>query len=431
MVSTPTEQTGSMELLEKARKYLPGGALGTFLPAEDLEFVVMRGEGSKVYDAQDRAYIDYVLASGPLILGHAHPSVVRAVQEQVAQGTSFYGLNAPAIELAEAIVEAVPSAEQVRLVGSGAEATFYCLRLARAFTGRSKILKFEGGYHGHHDYGMFCAYSASPDYPVGVPDSAGIPPVLRDEVLIAPFNDLETTAEIIRRHGDSLAAVLVEPLQRVISPRPGFLEGLRQATAEVGALLVFDEVVTGFRLAYGGAQAKYGVRPDLTALGKIVGGGLPLAAVCGPATILGLADARTKGPRYTYISGTLNANAPAAAAGLATLRELRKPGTYERLEAIGEHIRGGLRDIVERRGIPAQVVGEGPLYGIVFTGHDVVDHRSIAGADRQLSARLDRELMQRDIYINLAAKGYMSLAHSDADLEQTLRAFDEGLTAIG
>ena len=424
--ASPTE----LELLEKARKYLPGGALGTFLPPEDLDFVVMRGQGSKVYDAAGRAYIDYVLASGPMILGHAHPAVVQAVQEQVALGTSYYGLNAPAIALAEAIVEAVPSAEQIRLVGSGAEATFYCLRLARAFTGRSKILKFEGAYHGHHDYVMFSVSSASPGYPVGTPDTAGIPPVLEDEVLVAPFNDLETTVDIIRGHADSLAAVLVEPLQRIISPRPGFLEGLRQATDEVGALLVFDEVVTGFRLAYGGAQEKYGVRPDLTALGKIVGGGMPLAAVCGRAEILELANARAKGPRYTYISGTLNGNAPAAAAGLATLRELQKPGAYERLEAIGETIRGGLRDIVERRGIPAQVVGEGPLYNVIFTGHDVVDQRSIQRADRRLTAGLERELIQRDIYINLAAKGYMSLAHTDEDLEQTLRAFDEGRSVL-
>lgn len=430
MASTATDQSTGAELLDKARRYFPGGVLGTFLPPEDLDFVVMRGEGSKVYDAQGRAYHDYVLASGPMILGHAHPAVVEAIRKQVELGTSYYGLNAPAIELAEEIVKAVPSAEKVRLVGSGAEATFYCLRLARAHTGRSKILKFEGAYHGHHDYVMFGAYTSSDTYPIGKPDTAGIPPELRSEVLVAPYNDAETTCRIIREYRDSLAAVIVEPLQRVISPRPGFLEALRRATSEVGAVLVFDEVVTGFRLAYGGAQQKYGVLPDLTALGKIIGGGLPLAAVCGKAEILDHANARQKDAAYTYVSGTLNGNAPSAAAGLATVRELQKPGAYERLEAIGETIRTGLSDIVERRGIPAQVVGEGPLYNVVLTGRDVVDHRSVESADRQKTAQLGRELMQRGVYINLVAKGYMSLAHSDQDLAQTLESFDDSLAAI-
>lgn len=418
------------ELLDKGRRYFPGGALGTFLPPEDLDFVVMRGQGSKVYDAQGRAYIDYVLASGPMILGHAHPAVVEAVRQQVERGTSYYGLNAPAIELAEEVVKAVPSAEQVRFVGSGAEATFACLRLARAHTGRSKILKFEGAYHGHHDYVMFSTFSASPGYPVGKPDTAGIPPVLHAEVLVAPFNDAETARRLIFEHRDTLAAVIVEPLQRIISPRPGFLEVLREATRAVGAVLVFDEVVTGFRLAYGGAQQKYGVVPDLTALGKILGGGLPLAAVCGRAEIMEHANARHKGPDYVYISGTLNGNPLAAAAGLATLRELQKPGTYERLEAIGETIRSGLRDIVERRGVPAQVVGEGPLFNVVLTGQDVVDHRSIERADRQAAARLEHALLERGVYINMAAKGYMSLAHTDGDLERTLQAFDAALAEI-
>ncbi len=430
MAGIATRQSTGTQLLEKARRYFPGGALGTFLPPEDLDFVVMRGEGSKVYDENGRAYIDYVLASGPMILGHAHPVVVEAIREQVGLGTSFYGLNAPSIELAEEIVKAVRSAEKVRLVGSGAEATFYCLRLARAHTGRSKILKFEGAYHGHHDYVMFGTYAAAPRYPVGNPDSAGIPPELQSEVLVAPFNDAETTTRLIREHRDSLAAVIVEPLQRIVSPRPGFLEALRRATSEVGAVLVFDEVVTGFRLAYGGAQERYGVTPDLTALAKIVGGGMPLGAVCGRAEIMEHANACKKDSRYTYISGTLNGNAPSSAAGLATLAELRKPGAYDRLNFIGETIRSGLREIVKRRGVTAQIVGEGPLYNVVFTGQEIVDHRSIESGDRQKTARLGHKLMERGLYINLSAKGYMSLAHSDEDLEQTLRIFDTSLAGL-
>jgi glutamate-1-semialdehyde 2,1-aminomutase len=420
-----------LDLLATARRVLPGGALGTFLPPADLEFVVARGQGSRVYDAAGRGYLDYVLASGPLILGHGHPAVVEAVCEQVARGTSFYGLNAPAIELADEIVRAVPSAEQVRFCGSGAEATFYCLRLARAHTGRTRILKFEGAYHGHHDYAMFNAFAAAPAGGRQSPDSAGIPPRLGEEVLVAPFNDGETATRLIRAHRDTLAAVIVEPLQRVISPRPGFLEALRAATDEVGALLVFDEVVTGFRLAYGGAQARYGVLPDLTALGKIVGGGLPLAAVCGPTKIMAHADARRKGDGYVYVSGTLNGNPLSAAAGLAVLRELRHPGTYARLDAIGETIRGGLRDIVRRRGVAAQVVGEGPLFNLILTDRPIVDQPSLESADRARTARLGRELLTRGLYINLGAKGYMSLAHSDADLAETLRTFDECLSALG
>ncbi|MGH7264244.1 MAG: aspartate aminotransferase family protein [Candidatus Rokuibacteriota bacterium] len=395
----------------------PGGALGTFLLPVDQDFVVARGEGSRVYDADGRAYIDYVLASGPMILGHGHPAVVEAITEQATRGTSFYGLNAPAIELADEIVRAVSSAEQVRFCGSGAEATFYGLRLARAHTGRSKVLRFEGAYHGHHDYGMVGA-------------SAGIPPALQAEVLTAPFNDAETARRLIRAHRESLAAVIVEPLQRVMSPQPGFLEALREAASDVGAVLVFDEVVTGFRLAYGGAQARYGVTPDLTALGKIIGGGLPLAAVCGRREIMAHADARTKGPGYAYVSGTLSGNALAAAAGLAVLRELRHPGVYERLHAIGETVRSGLREIVKRRSLAAQVVGEGPLFNVILTDRPILSQRALETADRDRSARLGRELLARGLYINLAAKGYMSLAHTDPDLDETLTIFDASLAAI-
>jgi glutamate-1-semialdehyde 2,1-aminomutase len=420
----PTQPGTDLDLLATARRVFPGGALGTFLLPADQDFVVARGEGSRVYDAAGRAYIDYVLASGPMILGHAHPAVVEAITEQATRGTSFYGLNAPAIELAEEIVRAVPSAEQVRFCGSGAEATFYCLRLARAHTGRSKILKFAGAYHGHHDYVMFNA-------PAGPPDSAGIPAALRGEVLVAPFNDADAARRLIHAHADSLAAVIVEPLQRVISPRPGFLEALREATSNVGAVLVFDEVVTGFRLAYGGAQARYGIQPDLTALGKIIGGGLPLAAVAGRAAIMTHADARQKSPGYAYLSGTFNGNALAAAAGLAVLRELRHPGVYARLDAIGETVRGGLREIVRRRGRAAQVVGEGPLFNLILTDQPIIDQRALETANRARAAKLGRELLARGLYINLAAKGYMSLAHTDEDLAETLTIFDESLAAVG
>jgi glutamate-1-semialdehyde 2,1-aminomutase len=406
---------------------MPGGVNS---PVRALRFVgrdpifFERGSGAEFFDVDGNAYVDYVCSWGPLILGHANSQVVEAVTKAAARGTSFGAPTRAEVELAAEVVRRVPGVEMVRLTSSGTEAAMTAVRLARAVTGRSKILKFAGAYHGHHDYVMFNA-------PAGPPDSAGIPAALRDEVLVAPFNDAGAARRLIHAHADSLAAVIVEPLQRVISPRPGFLEALREATSNVGAVLVFDEVVTGFRLAYGGAQARYGIQPDLTALGKIIGGGLPLAAVAGRAAIMTHADARQKSPGYAYLSGTFNGNALAAAAGLAVLRELRHPGVYARLDAIGETVRGGLREIVRRRGRAAQVVGEGPLFNLILTDQPIIDQRALETADRARAAKLGRELLARGLYINLAAKGYMSLAHTDEDLAETLTIFDESLAAVG
>lgn len=420
------------ELLKRAYQIFPGNSLGSFFLPEGHEFVIQRGEGSHVWDVEGRAYIDCMMGSGPMVVGHAHPEVVVAVQRQVSQGSTFYGVNDVAIRLGEEIVGAAPCAEALKFCSTGAEATFYALRLARAMTGRSKVLKFEGGYHGAHDYAMM---SVTPGrlvpFPTAVPDSAGIPDGVERHVLIAPFNDLEATADIVRRHRDDLAAVIVEPLSRMLEPKPGFLEGLREVTREIGALLVFDEVVTGFRLAWGGAQEIYGVVPDLACYGKIIGGGLPLAAVAGRRDVMELSNPRKKGaPDYVYASGTLNGNPVAAAAGLATLAIMRRPGTYERLNAVGGMLCAGLADIAARLDIPAQVLGRGPLVNIYFSAEPIVDYRSSLKADSRITQQLGRGLLERGVLANLSAKIYLSLAHSDADIQQTLQAFEDALRRI-
>ena len=420
------------ELLKRAYHIFPGASLGSFYLPENHEFVIERGQGCRVWDADGNVYLDYVMGSGPMVLGHAHPAVVGAVQRQIERGSTFYGLNDVAIELAEQIVAASPCAEGIKFCGSGAEATFYALRLARAATGRPKILKFEGGYHGHHDYAMQSVTPARPaPFPTAVPDSAGMPEGIEQQVLIAPFNNLELAAEIIRRHRDEVAAVIIEPLNRMLEPVPGFLEGLRRVTREVGAVLIFDEVVTGFRIAWGGAQEIYGVTPDLATYGKIIGGGLPLAAVAGKRDLMELANPRKKGaPDYVYASGTLNGNPLSACAGLATLEILKQPGAYDRMNAIGDSLRAGLRDIARRLGLPAQVLGRGPLANIYFTAEPVIDYRSGLKSDSRITQQLGRGLLGRGVMTNLAAKMYLSLAHGEAEIQQTLQAFEDVLRDI-
>jgi glutamate-1-semialdehyde 2,1-aminomutase len=265
-------------LIETANRVLPGGSFGN-LPGD---VVIREGRGGRVWDENGKEYVDFLLGSGPMLVGHAHPEVTAAAQARVAQGTTFFANNRWGIELAEAIVAAVPCAQQVRFVSTGSEADLYAMRAARAYTKRDKILKFEGGYHGMSDYSlMSLAPKRSANFPGAVPDSAGIPRSLRDEMLVAPFNDAAVVESLVREHRDELAGVIVEPFQRIIPPAPGFLAALRRITQENGVPLIFDEVVTGFRLAYGGAQEYYGVEPDLCTLGKVIGGGFPLAAITG------------------------------------------------------------------------------------------------------------------------------------------------------
>ena len=324
---TPQER----RLLEKAEQYLPGGTAGNLKLREDLAFLAREGKGSHIWDVSGNEYVDWIMGSGPMVLGHAHPAVTEAVIKAVEQGSTFFATNERAVMLAEELVKAVPCAEQVRFTTSGTDACFQAMRAARAYRKRDKVLKFEGGYHGTSDYAqMSVTPSAAVEFPQSEPNGAGIPKAIQDTTLIAPFNDLSTTSAIIDAHHDELAAVIVEPLQRLFAPQPGFLQGLREFTARYEIPLIFDEVVTGFRLSYGGAQEYYGVTPDMCSMGKIMGGGYALAAVMGRGDIMSVFNQATA-DEETHVGqvGTLNGNPIACAAGLATLAELRKEGTYE------------------------------------------------------------------------------------------------------
>jgi glutamate-1-semialdehyde 2,1-aminomutase len=429
--TTSAKSARETDLLERAKKRLPGGVLGTARYADDVAFVVDHGKGSKIYDVSGREYIDYVLASGPLILGHAHPAVVAAVREQMEEGSTYFLVNEPIIELAEEICRAVPCAEQVRFTSTGSEATFFALRVARTYKKRDKILKFEGGYHGANDYAMMSSSPRSPKaFPAAVPDSSGIPHSIQEEVLIAPFNDLGTVEGIVAAHAGELAAVIVEPFQRLIPPQKGFLQGLREITRRHDVLLVFDEVVTGFRLAYGGAQQYYGVVPDIAAIGKIVGGGFPLAAVCGAEELMRPFDPQQDGKgEFISQSGTLNGNPIAAVAGLATLAELRKPGAYETIHATGRALMAGLGQIVERCGLAAQVVGEPVVLDLVFTDQPVVDYRSLQRGDAARGRAFTTGLIKRGVLKN-GQKMYVSLVHTAEDVARTLEAAEDTLKGL-
>ena len=433
MGSSMSIELDQKELLEKADRYLVGGCLGMFHLPPEVAMVFVRGAGSRIYDASGREYIDYVMGSGPMILGHAHPRVVDAVGRQVSLGSTFYTLNPHVIRLAERIVDAVPCGETIRFMSSGTEATFYALRLARAFTGRDRVLKFEGGWHGGHDYAQQSATPSEPGgYPKPQPDSAGIPEPVSEQVLVAPFNDAEVARTLIEAHREELAAVIVEPLQRAIPPKPGFLQRVREITERHGILLIFDEVVTGFRLAWGGAQERYGVVPDLAAYGKTISGGYPMATVCGRRDVMDLADPHRKrmGKPWAFFSGTFNGNPVGCAAGLATLDELERPGTYERLYEIGDRLRRGIERIAGDRDVPAHVVGEGPVLQVFFTDHEVVDWRSSLAADAERAYRLGVELIKRGLFVTPGGKLYLSLAHTDEDLSRTLEVFEDTFRAI-
>lgn len=423
------------ELLQRAEDVLPGACLGAMHLPADIRMVMARGEGSKIYDTKGNEYIDYVLGSGPLILGHNHPAVVGAVQKQLTKGSTFYALNEPAIRLAEVLTEAVPCGEAVRFQTTGSEAVTSAARLARAYTGREKILKFEGSFHGGSDFAQFSSPPRNPSpFPEFFPDCDGIPSSMQRDILVTPFNDVEQATEVIERYRKKLAAVLVEPLQRALKPEPGFLESLRETTRAHAIPLIFDEVVTGFRLAWGGAQERYGVVPDLACYGKILGGGFPLSAIVGKRDILELADPKRKGKdTYCFLGGTLTGNPIACAAGLETLDILQTPGVYERLYALGKRLRDGLQEIGMELDIDLHAIGDGSLLQSYFvnTLENPRNHRDLLRANRKKALQFSYELIQRGVYCTPGGKMYLSLAHTDNDIDRTLDIARETLKAIG
>ncbi len=415
------------EWIDRAKAALPAGGFGNFDPG----IMISRGEGSRVWDEDGNEYIDYLIGSGPMLLGHGHPEVLEAVLEQLPKGMTFFANNSKGVELAEAIIDAVPCCEQMRFVASGGEADMYAIRLARAYTGRDKILKFEGGYHGMSaEAQMSLAPSREVNFPQALPDSAGIPSGVAEQMLIAPFNDLEAVETLLNEH-DDIAAIMAEPLQRIIPPLPGYLQGLRALCDKYNVLLIFDEIVTGFRLAYGGAQERYGVTPDICTLGKITGGGFPLAALGASAEIMKHFDKSQVGEAGWLMQlGTLSGNPVASVAGLKTMEILRREGTYEQLRATGAALQQMQVDELTKAGIPHQICGDETLFDVYFTETPCRDYRSARHDDPKRNELYNDVLRENGIFKS-PGKLYPSLAVTEADLEQTREAVKQAVAALG
>ena len=424
--------TRSQEIFAAAQKLMPGGVsspVRAFKSVGGQPIVFDRVKGAYAWDVDGNRYIDYVGSWGPAICGHAHPEVIAALHEALEKGTSFGAPCELENHLAQMVIDAVPSVEMVRFVNSGTEACMAVLRLMRAFTGREKVIKFEGCYHGHAD--MFLVKAGSGVATLGLPDSPGVPRSVTANTLTAPYNCLESVKELFAEHPGEIAGVILEPVvgnAGFITPEPGFLEGLRELTKEHGALLVFDEVMTGFRISYGGAQAKFGITPDLTTLGKVIGGGLPVGAYGGRADIMGMVA--PAGPMYQ--AGTLSGNPLAMTAGIKTLELLKQPGTYERLEAITQRLSSGLQEAARQAGLPICGGSISAMFGFFLCPGPVRNFEEAKATDSARFAKLHRAMLERGVYLAPSSfeAGFTSLAHSDADIDATIAAFREVFAAI-
>ena len=427
-MSTPT----SRSLFEAAQRVIPGGVnspVRAFKAVGGTPFFVARAEGAHLVDVDGRTYLDFLGSWGPLILGHAPPAVVEVLTETARRGTSYGAPTANEVEMAERISRALPSMEMVRLVSSGTEAAMSAIRLARGATGRDIIIKFDGCYHGHADSLLVKAGSGGATF--GVPDSQGVPADLAALTVALPFNDLEAVRVAFESRPGLVAAVLVEPVagnMGVVPPATGFLEGLRELCTRHGALLVFDEVITGFRVGFGGAQERYGIRPDLTCLGKIIGGGLPVGAYGGSRELMG----RVAPLGSVYQAGTLSGNPLAVAAGLTTLRLLEDRAVYERLERLGGMFERGIRQAAAAAGVPVTVNRVGSMLTAFFTEGPVTDYASAKRADTAKYARFFHAMLSRGVFVapSQFEAAFVSLAHSESDLEEAARACGEAMTAV-
>jgi glutamate-1-semialdehyde 2,1-aminomutase len=424
--------TQSEELFARAQRVIPGGVnspVRAFRAVGGTPLFIRKAEGARVWDADGNAYIDYVGSWGPMILGHAHPPIIEAIQRAAERGTSYGAPCAAEVELAERVVRLVPSCERIRFVSSGTEATMSALRVARGFTGRRKILKFDGCYHGHAD-GLLVA-AGSGVATLGIPGSPGVPQGTVADTLVAPFNDVKAVEGVFAEHGRDLAAVIVEPVcgnMGCVAPREGYLEALREITKRAGTVLVFDEVMTGFRLSLGGAQKLYGITPDMTCLGKIVGGGLPAAAYGGRAEIMD--QVAPVGP--VYQAGTLSGNPLAMAAGGTALDLLTRPGTYEALEARTVRLQIGLSRAAQAAGVMITVNRVGSMLTVFFCRGPVVDYASAKTSDTKLYARFFHGLLKRGVYLPPAQfeAAFVSLAHGEPEIDRTIAAAGEALREI-
>lgn len=414
----------SIELFKQARKYIPGGVnspVRAFKSVGMDPIFIASGEGSHLIDVDGNEYIDYISSWGPLILGHAAPEIVELVEQTAKRGTSFGAPTELEVQMAKMVVEAVPSVEKVRMVSSGTEAVMSAIRLARAFTGRPAILKFEGNYHGHSDSLLVKAGSGVAT--LGLPDSPGVTEAVAADTITVPYNDLAAVETTIREQAERIACVIVEPVAAnmgVVPPKPGFLEGLRRLTSENGIMLIFDEVITGFRLAYGGAQAFYNIKPDLTTMGKIIGGGFPVGAFGGRAEIMDMVA--PAGP--VYQAGTLSGNPVAMAAGIATLRALSKPGVYEDLESKARRLTDGLRQAAAAAGAGVTVNHIGSMLTVFFTPEEVYDYRTAKASDAARYAGFFKALIEHGVYFppSQFEAVFASRAHTPQEIESTISA---------
>ncbi len=430
--ATAFNTTQSEEIFSTAKTLMPGGVsspVRAFSSVGGQPIVFDKVEGSHVWDVDGNEYIDYVGTWGPAICGHAHPEVIKALHETLEKGTSF---GAPCVQeniLAEMVINAVPSIEMVRFVNSGTEACMATLRLMRAYTGRDKVIKFQGCYHGSGD--MFLVQAGSGVATLGLPDSPGVPKAATSNTLAAPYNDLEAVKKLFADHPGEISGVILEPVvgnSGFVAPDAGFLEGLREVTADNGALLVFDEVMTGFRISYGGAQEKFGVTPDLTTLGKIIGGGLPVGAYGGRKEIMEVVA--PAGPMYQ--AGTLSGNPLAMTAGIKTLELLQRPGVYEQLDRVTKKLTDGLKDIAKKRGQEVSVGQISAMFGLFFTDRPVHNFEDAKTSDLGKFARYHRGMLEQGIYLapSQFEAGFTSLAHTEEDIDKTLAAADEVMASL-
>lgn len=432
MLTSPLNTAKSEEIFTAAQKLMPGGVsspVRAFKSVGGQPIVFDRVKGAYIWDVDGNEYIDYVGSWGPAICGHAHPQVIAALHEALEKGTSFGAPCALENVLAEMVIEAVPSVEMVRFVNSGTEACMGMLRLIRAFTGREKIIKFEGCYHGHAD--MFLVKAGSGVATLGLPDSPGVPKAVTASTLTAPYNNLEAVQELFAQNPDQIAGVILEPVvgnAGFIPPDGGFLAGLREITQEHGALLVFDEVMTGFRIAYGGAQEKFGITPDVTTLGKIIGGGLPVGAYGGRREIMEMVA--PAGPMYQ--AGTLSGNPLAMTAGIKTLELLRQPGTYESLDRTTGKLINGLVQIARETGHEVCGGHISGMFGLFFTAGPVHNYEDAKASDLKKFAAFHRGMLEHGVYLapSQFEAGFMSLAHTDDDIDKTLEAAKAVLSQI-